>query len=564
MSFLYVNRGGRAILTKEKNKRNTKRLILLAFFSTIIFLITANIIAINYKSEWVHKINIIANIDAVNITLGIIAIPCCLLYYYMYKNEEFFILTLSFISIFLEYIAVNTITVKIIPFWGMLGSAFLFRVILLNLAIYNKKKIVGKILNNKRISVAVIIIIIHVIAFYYEIKFKNTHRFMLDYRGMSLINIIIMSYYFILLCILVKRALEQNKFIYMIFFSSISIFTFRRAVFLLSKSSYSYFSMSFNKILSLVGFSIILIGLFIEVFYKIKERDELLNDLKENNNKIKSIEEDLREIREVEKIRGQFFANISHEFKTPINIISSCIQLLDLKKKESDQELAEGYKKYDKTLKQNCNRMLRLINNLVDITKIDSGYLKLNFINCNIVELVEDITLSVVPYVENKKLSIIFDTMDEEIIIKCDPESIERVMLNLLSNAIKFTSKGGNIIVYIYSDEQYVNISVKDDGIGIADEYMEKVFERFIQGDKTLKRQTEGSGIGLSLVKSIVEMHKGIVEVNRENSVGTEVIVKLPNKKCSGKEETDTKCINNIRNGIVNKINLEFSDIYDL
>lgn len=94
--------------------------------------------------------------------------------------------------------------------------------------------------------------------------------------------------------------------------------------------------------------------------------------------------------------------------------------------------------------------MLRLINNLVDITKIDSGYLKLNFINCNIVELVEDITLSVVPYVENKKLSIIFDTMDEEIIIKCDPESIERVMLNLLSNAIKFTSKGGNIIVYIY------------------------------------------------------------------------------------------------------------------
>lgn len=563
MSFLYVNRGGRAILTKEKNKRNTKRLILLAFFSTIIFLITANIIAINYKSEWVHKINIIANIDAVNITLGIIAIPCCLLYYYMYKNEEFFILTLSFISIFLEYIAVNTITVKIIPFWGMLGSAFLFRVILLNLAIYNKKKIVGKILNNKRISVAVIIII-HVIAFYYEIKFKNTHRFMLDYRGMSLINIIIMSYYFILLCILVKRALEQNKFIYMIFFSSISIFTFRRAVFLLSKSSYSYFSMSFNKILSLVGFSIILIGLFIEVFYKIKERDELLNDLKENNNKIKSIEEDLREIREVEKIRGQFFANISHEFKTPINIISSCIQLLDLKKKESDQELAEGYKKYDKTLKQNCNRMLRLINNLVDITKIDSGYLKLNFINCNIVELVEDITLSVVPYVENKKLSIIFDTMDEEIIIKCDPESIERVMLNLLSNAIKFTSKGGNIIVYIYSDEQYVNISVKDDGIGIADEYMEKVFERFIQGDKTLKRQTEGSGIGLSLVKSIVEMHKGIVEVNRENSVGTEVIVKLPNKKCSVKEETDTKCINNIRNGIVNKINLEFSDIYDL
>ena len=101
-------------------------------------MITANIIAINYKSEWVHKINIIANIDAVNITLGIIAIPCCLLYYYMYKNEEFFILTLSFISIFLEYIAVNTITVKIIPFWGMLGSAFLFRVILLNLAIYNK------------------------------------------------------------------------------------------------------------------------------------------------------------------------------------------------------------------------------------------------------------------------------------------------------------------------------------------------------------------------------------------------------------------------------------------
>ena len=108
------------------------------------------------------------------------------------------------------------------------------------------------------------------------------------------------------------------------------------------------------------------------------------------------------------------YIDLSHEIKTPINIIYSCFQLLDINKGKGETELWNSYNKYYGTIKQNCYRLLRLVNNLVDITKIDSGFMKLNFINYEIVSLVEDITLSIVPYVESKNITVLFDTYVEE------------------------------------------------------------------------------------------------------------------------------------------------------
>jgi len=280
--------------------------------------------------------------------------------------------------------------------------------------------------------------------------------------------------------------------------------------------------------------------------------------------KFESLELKYNEMKAYDKIRGEFFANISHELRTPINIICSCFQLLNNKKENGVKELAIYYNKYENTIKQNCFRLLRLVNNLIDITKIDSGYIKMRFGNYNIINLVEEVTLSVVPYVEAKKINIMFDTEVEELEIKCDPDDIERVMLNLIANAIKFNKVGGNILVNISVSEDWVEISVKDTGIGVSEELKSCIFERFAQHDKSFNRENEGSGIGLALVKALVELHDGEVYLNDNEDEGSEFIVKLPNVTCENIDEDVKNISGNNTKPTSEKIYLELSDIYDL
>ena len=151
--------------------------------------------------------------------------------------------------------------------------------------------------------------------------------------------------------------------------------------------------------------------------------------------------------------------------------------------------------------------------------------------NNNIVEVVEEIVMSVTNFTDSKGLNIIFDTDTEEKIIACDPEKIERVVLNLISNAIKFSDKGDEIFVDVKDKNEFVEISVKDNGIGIEEKNLNMIFDRFKQVDKSLSRNTEGTGIGLSLVKSIVELHGGSIYVESEFGKGSKFTVKLPSEK---------------------------------
>ena len=145
----------------------------------------------------------------------------------------------------------------------------------------------------------------------------------------------------------------------------------------------------------------------------------------------------------------------------------------------------------------------------------------------DIVKVVEDITLSVADYIENKGIILIFDTEIEEKVIACDPDVVERVMLNLLSNAVKFTEEGGNIFVNIYESEGQVYLSVKDTGVGMSEKAKEQIFSRFVQVDKSARRCREGSGIGLSLVKSLLEVHGGSISVESRLGEGSESTVVL-------------------------------------
>lgn len=288
-----------------------------------------------------------------------------------------------------------------------------------------------------------------------------------------------------------------------------------------------------------------------------KEKERLIKKAEEHRKK-------MDEMIEYERIRTEFFANISHELKTPINVILGSLQLID--KYENDFiSNPDKLNKLIRTMKQNCYRLLRLINNLIDITKIDSGYFKLNLENANIVKVIEDITLSVANYIESKGVELIFDTNVEEKLMAFDPDKLERIILNLLSNALKFTCKGDSIEVIISDRETEIVIEVKDTGIGIPDEQQDTIFDRFRQVDRSLTRNHEGSGIGLSLVKSLVAMHGGSITLESIYGEGTSFIIKIPSNIVV--EENDT-CLdpgdqnNKYRTKNVEKARIEFSDIY--
>jgi methyl-accepting chemotaxis protein len=212
-------------------------------------------------------------------------------------------------------------------------------------------------------------------------------------------------------------------------------------------------------------------------------------------------------------------------------------------------------------IKQNCYRLTKLINNIVDLSKIESGFFKLNLSNENIVEVIEDIVQSVSEYIKTKKINIIFDTNTEEKIIACDTEKIERIILNLISNAIKFSNPGGSIFVNVFDKDDTVEITVEDTGIGIEKKHLNDIFGRFQQVDKSLSRNAEGSGIGLSLVKSIIEMHGGKISVDSEVGKGSVFKVELPVRIVENSKVIEkTKQMNNK----IQMINVEFSDIYSI
>lgn len=269
---------------------------------------------------------------------------------------------------------------------------------------------------------------------------------------------------------------------------------------------------------------------------------------------------------EANKLKAHFIANISHELKTPINVILCAAQLMESNRYEKDKEANTI-----NIVKNNCYRLIRLINNMIDVEKAELNDLKLNLDNINIVSLTEELVMAVIPYAEKKNLNLIFDTNEEVVMMKVDVSKIERVILNLVSNAIKFSNDNESIYVTINSLNKYLEIIVEDNGIGIAEEDKLNIFDKFMQVDNGLNRKNEGSGIGLSITKSLVELHNGEIIVESEINKGTKFTVRLPkeiseNKSdiCKEFEKKDSHEINMIEEmkNIRYKTKTELSDIY--
>jgi len=258
------------------------------------------------------------------------------------------------------------------------------------------------------------------------------------------------------------------------------------------------------------------------------------------------------------EMKDEFLSLISHEFRTPLNVINSAIQTLNF---IYANEMTDKVKEYMGIIRQNTNRQLRLVNNLLDITRANAGSIKVNKKNIDIVFLTEAIIESVYEFSSQKGISITFVSSFLEKIIALDDEKYERIILNLLSNAIKFTPKGKSINVKVYSIEENVCIDVKDNGIGIPQDKIDIIFDKFGQVDSSLSRQAEGSGIGLSLVKKFVEALGGSISVKSKIGEGSTFTILLPNETMI--EEQNEKLMGDLMdNRLVQTTNIEFSDIY--
>ena len=279
---------------------------------------------------------------------------------------------------------------------------------------------------------------------------------------------------------------------------------------------------------------------------------------------INDITDTIEKSAEMEKLRMEFFANISHEFKTPVNLIYSVLQLLELKLKNNIGEDGESYINYIEMAKKNIFRLLKLINNLIDSTKLETGFFNVNIKNHDIVSCVEDITMSICDFAEKNKISITFDTEEEEKVIAFDLNHLERILLNILSNSIKFNRENGNIDVNLSFDERYVNISIKDTGIGIPKDKMGLLFDRFKKINNRLTKINEGSGIGLFIANELVKINGGEMIVNSELGEGTEFIIKLPIKKNETEALDEIALTSCERENKEELYKVELSDIYSL
>ncbi len=227
------------------------------------------------------------------------------------------------------------------------------------------------------------------------------------------------------------------------------------------------------------------------------------------------------------ELKSSYFADLSHELKTPINVIYSNIQLFEKCMSQDSVGIVES-DKYLKSMQKNCYRLIKLVNNIIEMNKIETGYMKIEAKNYNIIPFIEDMVISISSFAMQKQINILFDTEAEELIVACDLDKIEKIVFNLLSNAIKYTPEKGEILVYISYDTSYLYVSIQDTGEGIPEELHEIIFQRFTQNKGKFHGKNSSSGLGLALVKSLVELQQGSIWIDKEYKEGCKIIFSLP------------------------------------
>jgi signal transduction histidine kinase/DNA-binding response OmpR family regulator len=237
-------------------------------------------------------------------------------------------------------------------------------------------------------------------------------------------------------------------------------------------------------------------------------------------------------LKELDTLKSRFFAKISHEFRTPLSLIMGPVDRLI---HEAADETTKGRLAL---VKRNARRLLRLINQLLDLSRLESGSMQIRAAPGDLVEFVRTITQFFAPLAEQKRIALRFQATEENLEVYFDRDKVEKIVTNLVSNALKFTLPGGSVEVVVGAlSPAVVEIRVADTGVGIAADHLGHVFDRFYQVDSSPTREHEGSGIGLALAKELVELHRGEIRVTSEESKGTTFVVRLPRGKDPFKKE---------------------------
>ena len=267
-----------------------------------------------------------------------------------------------------------------------------------------------------------------------------------------------------------------------------------------------------------------------------EDKRELENLVTERTKFIGQLERDKRELKELDKLKSAFLANVSHELRTPMNAIIGYSELLI---DRVDGPINEEQEKNLKKVSANARHLLQLINNVLDISKIESGKIELQIKDIDLKQLIESIIPTFEPMIKQKRLTLAINLDQNLSPVYGDEDKIKQVFINLLSNAVKFTRQGRITIIAGPSERGikpgesplFAEICVEDTGIGIKDEDLVKIFDKFTQVDISTTRQYEGTGLGLSTARGLVALHKGVMWVKSKYGEGSRFCFTLPLKK---------------------------------
>ena len=232
------------------------------------------------------------------------------------------------------------------------------------------------------------------------------------------------------------------------------------------------------------------------------------------------------QLEKVESSRQQFVSNVSHELKTPLSSVKVLSESILLQ----EDVPKEMYVEFLHDITSEVDRMTAIINDLLTLVKLDQKEILLNFKETNLTQMMTDIIKRLQPMADAKHISLQWDA-SKEIHAEADEMKLSLAISNLVDNAVKYTPEEGTVKVSLDADHQNVFISVADTGIGIPEDEVNRIFERFYRVDKTRDRETGGTGLGLSITHSTIMMHKGSIKVNSKEEEGTTILVRIPLKQ---------------------------------
>ncbi|MFB4162994.1 two-component system histidine kinase PnpS [Alteribacillus sp. JSM 102045] len=235
---------------------------------------------------------------------------------------------------------------------------------------------------------------------------------------------------------------------------------------------------------------------------------------------------DITELKKLEQIRKDFVANVSHELKTPVTSLKGFTETL----LDGAMEDEKARKQFLDIIWKESDRLQNLISDLLELSKIEKEYFQLNWQNVNVTKAVGEVVELLQPKADKKELELLVD-VPENVTMVGDTSRFKQIVINLLTNAIVYTPEGGHISIKVKEEKGFVTVFVQDTGIGISEEELPRIFERFYRVNKDRSRNSGGTGLGLAIVKHLVEAHHGTIDVESENDKGTTFIVHFPKTK---------------------------------